>query len=444
MNRITCLSIQLGKDEYSRNFVWYNSIDNKGAKAQYCLKSDYDKDGFTEENSNVVTGECENPFNNKENVSCKVNVENLLPGETYVYRVGSNCGFDEKVYSFKTRRADSEGLSFNVVADLHSKSADFWKITDEDIKNSSDAWQSTLEKMLEYDNSLDFVLSAGDNVSTPDMSWTTCCEELRVAAEKEHKYFLEAELMKSIPFATVNGNHEGHSSELDENPFACVSGYHFVMPNDDGVSGHIMNKSTGNFFYRVKNVLVIGINISVKNNSGNWKNLSAEVNEKYVKKVCDANREAKWKILVNHVPSYSYIGGEENSLMQPILDRICKNEKIDIVFTGHAHAFSVSYPILEGRITTKEKNVINPGGTVHYNVPSAMNHSFTRVSEFKEFLRTYGVEESASEKIEGFDGNSYSSPMFTNVKVTENELQIKTVRTDTLEEIDTMILKKSE
>ncbi len=442
MNRITGLVIQPGRDEYSRSFVWYNSIENSGAKIQYCLKSEYDKNGFTQDNSTVVTGNCEIPYNNKENVSCKVGIENLSPGEAYVYKVGCDSSFDEKVYSFKTRRADSESLSFNVVADLHSKSKDFWKMTDGDIENSSKQWQNTLEKMLEYDEDSEFVLSAGDNVSTPDMSWTTCCEELRVAAEKEHKYFLEAELMKSIPFVTVNGNHEGHSSESEENGFACVSGYHFNLPGDDGVSGHIMSKSTGNFFLRRNETLIIGVNISVKNNKGNWKNLSPDVNEKYIEKVCNENKDVKWKLLVNHVPAYAYIGGEEGIKMLPVMNDICKKYNIDILFTGHSHAFSVSYPILDGKVTSKEKDLENPKGTVHYNVPSAMDHSFTNTADFKSYLRVWGAEEGASEKIENFDGIKYSSPMFTNVKITADELKINTVRSDNLNSIDEIIIKK--
>ena len=54
------------------------------------------------------------------------------------------------------------------------------------------------------------------------------------------------------------------------------------------------------------------------------------------------------------------------------------------------------------------------------------------------------MEESASENVEGFDGIPYRSAMFTNVTIKGDKMEVSTVRTDNLENIDKFIIEKTE
>ena len=125
------------------------------------------------------------------------------------------------------------------------------------------------------------------------------------------------------------------------------------------------------------------------------------------------------------------------------------------MLTGHAHGFSRSYPIKNGKA---DKNVLqningvdticNSEGTVHYNIPSALNHSFTSIfSQFGNYVKSYGVAKMRSETPLMPDGFiEYDSPMFLHINVDEteeeNRMLIKVMQSKDLMSVDDFMIKK--
>ena len=75
---ITALSLQMGENDFERRFVWYADKNIKSATVQYIEKTEYIKNNSFEK-AEIAFGNVEKIYNNTENVSCKVKIENLKP-----------------------------------------------------------------------------------------------------------------------------------------------------------------------------------------------------------------------------------------------------------------------------------------------------------------------------------------------------------------------------
>lgn len=449
--RITALSLQMGENDFERRVVWYTDKNIKSAVVQYLEKIEYIKNKSFE-NGKIALGVVEDICNNTEDVSCKVKIENLKPSTEYLYRVGDGSEFSKEIYSFKTQSSDKK-RSFAVISDLHCmykpESPELWQYR-------IPQWQNTINQINNFDSNISCLISAGDNISSYNMGLEGDKEQLRLICEKEHEFLFEPELMKSIPFATVMGNHEAQYYS-DENSASSVMGYHFYMPNDNGVAGYVPHSTSGNFCFLSGNVLVIGLNFAV-DTSGNYAKTDYETSEKYVDWAIRKYPNALWRVVVTHIQGFTFIGdskGVETPYMIKKQDELCSKYNIDLMLTGHAHGFSRSYPIKNCKAdktaiqnTNGIDTLCNANATVHYNLPSALNHSFTSVfPDFKDYIKSYGVAKIRSE-VAQMPKNfiEYDSPMFLHIKVDENEIgsrmNISVVQSKDLKSIDDFIMIK--
>ena len=449
--KINSLSLQMGENDFERRFVWYAEKNVKSAAVQYVKKSEYNN---SFENEKIAFGTVEEIYNNTKNVSCKVKIENLATDTEYFYRVGDGTDFSEEIYSFKTPSADNK-RSFAVISDLHCMykpdSPELWEYR-------RPQWHNTINQINKFDDNLACLISAGDNVSSYNMGLEGDEEKLRVICEKEHELLFEPKLTKEIPFATVMGNHEAQYYPK-ESRASSVMGHHFYMPNDDGASGYVSHTTAGNFCFVSGNVLVIGLNFAV-DTSGNYAKTDYETNEKYVNWAVNKYPYALWRVIVTHIQGFTFIGdsrGVETSYMMQKQDELCTKFNIDLMLTGHAHGFSRSYPIKNGKANKNAVQNINgvdavcdTEGTVHYNLPSALNHSFTSIfPDFKEYLKSYGVAKMRSETPKmPEDFIEYDSPMFLHINVeeteTENRMIIKVIQSKDLKSVDDFVMIKQQ
>ena len=444
--KITALSLQMGINDYERRIVWYADYGTKNAAVQYMQKSEYLLyGGFN--NAKIVFGTVENIFANNENVSCKVRLENLIPATEYIYRVGDGINFDNKTYCFFTQSKDILNRSFAVISDLHCMykpdAPHLWEYR-------RPQWNNTINSINAYDPNIAFLLSAGDNISSYNMGMDDEKEKMRLICEKEHEFLFEPELMKNLAFATVMGNHEAQYYN-DADHYSSPAHCHYDMPNDDSISGHFKYDTAGDFCFQSGNVLVIGINFTV-DGAANRPNTDFESTERYVKKAVELYPDALWRVMITHIQGFTFIGDSkevETPYMMKKQDELCSKYNIDLMLTGHAHGFSRSYPIKDGepiKNTTENINgvdtVLNANATVHYNIPSALNHSFTSVfGQYKKYLKSYGVAKMRSENpIMPKDITEYDSPMFLHIKVDEtkeqNSMLIKVIQSKDLVSVD--------
>ena len=448
--KFTSISLQMGENDFERRLVWYAEKNTKSAVVQYTTKEEYESKQFAF--AKTFFGEVKEIFANTENVSCKVKIQNLAPNTVYFYRVGDGTEFGE-VYSFKTPTNEGGKRSFAVISDLHCmykpESPQLWEYR-------RPQWQNTINSIHAFDSDISCLISAGDNISSYNMNLENEEEKLRLICEKEHEFLFEPELMKKIPFATVMGNHEAQYYSSD-NPASSVMGNHFYLPNDDGVSGYVPHTTSGDFCFLSGNVLVIGLNFAV-DTSGNYAKTDFETNEKYLNWAVNKYPDALWRIVITHIQGFTYIGdskGVETPYMMKKQDELCSKYNIDLMLTGHAHGFSRSYPIKNGEVLKEilfnengVDTVKNLDATVHYNLPSALNHSFTCIApKYEDYLKSYGVAKMRSETPQMPDGFiEYDSPMFLHISVVNNEgessMVVKTVQSKDLKSIDDFVIIK--
>lgn len=455
--RVYAQSIQVGATESERRFVW-TSERNTEAYVRYALKSAYDADGgFTDANTTVVQGTVTDMYGEATRKSCKVRVEGLELGKEYVYSVGGDYGFEEKFYTFKTQDNLDEHQSFNIISDVHMSHKT--GATSTYLQNRTNNFQKALAQMLAYTNDLSFIVSTGDNVSQYAMSLANPYDTYHIIGHNEQELFFSPDLLKTIPFASTMGNHEANvrSSVI---PDASVSGYYYDMPNSDGDSGRYQDYSSGNFYFRNGNVLIIGVNVRATQD-GNSANTSGVVARAFVKAACEANTDAKWKILVNHIPAYAYIGNrasdKEMGMMEQIICSICDEFEIDIMFSGHQHAFSRSYPIKGHNVLKDEVSTTvsgkysttmaeNPTGTVYYNVPAVLSGTFYSVEPtYKDYLVSWGLAYSDDlyDQVPGFDGITYTAPMYVNCQTDGDTLTVRLMQSSNNAVLDTYVLTKT-
>jgi hypothetical protein len=288
-------------------------------------------------------------------------------------------------------------------------------------------------------------------------------------SEAEMAEFLAPRELKEIAFASVLGNHDsllqGDAADLG---LSSVMGYHYDMPNDDGYSGHFLDNSSGNFYFSSGELLVVGITAPCDIAHNNISSCSFEVNRAFIEKAVAAHPEAKWKILLNHVPEYSYISyyGAESERFKENYSGLIDGLDFDVIFSGHQHAFSRTHA-MNGKAVVGAENTVceldenghkvetltKPMGVIHYNIPSAHDHSFYSrpyPDAPEKLFGAYGITYDAFEGMKvrypdeagKFDGVLYSSPMYTYVSMGDGEMKIMTVRSDKNIPVDTLIIKK--
>lgn len=322
-NDWTQVSLTPGADETMMNFAWYSK---KGCHET--LRFGIDK---SLSDSKVITPTVTDA--QKGYISNKATASSLKPNTTYYYKIG-----DREINSFKT--SDINSFNFVFVGDPQIGSSNAMKAKKpEDIQapkfataqyeavaNDTFNWNHTLEMALKHSDTLpSFVLSAGDQIQTNAKKVGD-----PTISEIEYAGYLSPDILKSLPVATTVGNHDA------DNPNYT---WHFNTPNNSNLgSNGIVG---GDYYFCHGNALFMMLNTQGTN--------TAE-HKKFIEETIAANPDCKWKIITLHQDIY---GSAEHSNEPEItnlryeLVPIFGANGIDVVLSGHDHAYSRSY-ILQG------------------------------------------------------------------------------------------------
>ena len=473
---VTALSLQVGANEFERRVVWYQPRAFSSAFVQIARLDLHERDGgFTNENSRVISAHVSEIYKNDDFVSCKARICGLEAGKSYIYRIGCGDVYDVESYIFSLEEDAAKKQSFFLIGDMHINV--YKRSPSCDTTYINGRWQYLLSRATSFEGGKkpSYLLSVGDNISVCNMADFAYPEKktpvgAQEYAEAETAEFLAPREMKEIAFASVLGNHDslmqGENADLG---FSGITGYHYDLPNDDGYSGHYLNNTSGNFYFSSGGLLVVGITLPEEIAPNNAKSCSYEVNRAYIEKAVASHPDAKWKILLNHVPEYSYVAYYNSPSCESIRGKfsdMIADLGFDVIFSGHQHAFSRTHAMngaqvvgadtVEDRIDEngcKVETLTRPRGVIHYNIPSAHDHAFYQrpyKEEPEKLFGAYGITPAAFEDMKKkhpdeaakFNGILYSSPMYTYVSMREDEMKIMTVRSDKNEAIDTLIIQK--
>jgi hypothetical protein len=462
----TQVSMSPGSDETQMNFAWYSK---EGEPAGFVYGTNSDLSGG--QSAEITQTAAQTGY-----VSNKVTLEGLQPGTTYYYQVEG-----KEIESFTTDD-DTSSFSFVFVGDPQIGSSNeekaktpediqkptFLTAQSEAVRNDTFNWNYTLERAYaKTGNTASFILSSGDQIQTN-------AEKVKdgTVSEMEYAGYLSPDIMKSVPVATTVGNHDADNANYT---------YHFNTANlsDLGDNGYV----GGDYYFTYGGALFIILNTQDTNVSEH---------KQFIEQTVAANPDCKWRIVTLHQDIY---GSAEHSNEPEItnlrysLVPIFEENNVDIVLTGHDHAYSRTKMLKGGQSTTGfeytddefdeqlDKDLdVGDSTETRYEAPANIQDDTTDPAEqrYLEYLHSVMDDEAVLELTDGQDvainsegimyltaGSSSGSkyydlvprqqtyiasrwqqdvPTYSVINVTETTLTLNTYRTDTDEAIDTQFM----
>ena len=385
--------LTIGKDVTERNFTWYANTKEKGKFEFAKLNAEKDFKDATVLDATVIEETNKDGFS-----SNSVTLEGLEPDTEYMYRF-SNGDTVSEVKTFKTGKTGD--FSFFAAGDPQIGAG----FEDEDEKG----WDKTLKLLPELDPSASFLLSLGDQVNISDN-------------ERQYDAYINRDGFNGLTLAPIIGNHDSGNHAYTE---------HFKVPNvqDEGTT-----KAGSNYYYVYNNTLFICLNT----NKADFAEHKATI-----EKAIAENPNVKWRVVTFHQPPYTVA---THALDKDVLNiranlvPILKENKIDLVLNGHDHVYTRTH-VMDGTKSIIEwkdgenkeapSEYVNPKGIIYVTTNSASGSKFYDIMQDKKF------EYSAVK-------NQEKIPNISNVKVTDNSIEVTTYRTSDKSIVDSFKIVKNE
>ena len=258
----------------------------------------------------------------------------LEPGKRYYYTCGDDFNTSERFY-FDTQPENLTHFRFLAISD-HQKDTDHY--------NPSYAkLNKFLKKVLKENPDIKFILTAGDNTNCGqhEIQWNAMYEGMQG-------------IIEHIPYMMTCGNHDNRGMR---SYFPEEEGRYYAEPAEFFNNQHRLSYPTNgpegwqtenySFDYGNAHFLVLGVN-------------EPELVNDWAVKDLDKS-DKTWKFGAYHFPIYYAGPNLSNDDAYPMM-RPCM-ERLDVLFGGHEHNFSRSFPIRNEEIFDKPSQ-----GTVHYEL----------------------------------------------------------------------------
>ncbi|MDU7442438.1 MAG: metallophosphoesterase, partial [Clostridium sp.] len=205
---------------------------------------------------------------------------------------------------------------------------------DKATRNDSFNWNNTINTALKDNPNISFMISAGDQIQSRDKKNPSKTYDKN---EIEYAGYLSADALKSLPVATTIGNHDAPSGNYS---------YHFNNPNASELGETVAG---GDYYYTYGNTLFMVLNTN---------NYNIAEHKEFIEKAVSENKDARWKVVTLHQDIYG--SGEHSNEPEIVSLRyslvpIFEDNDIDVVLTGHDHAYSRSH-ILSGGYKEKDES----------------------------------------------------------------------------------------
>ena len=339
-NDWTQISLSPGSNATELNFAWYTPKQTNDDHSNANVPKLIIGEGHNMKNAKVYEAEQtavkdEQDNNGETYNSNKVTATGLKENKTYYYSYDNGNGYTKPA---KYTTKSTNNFSFAFVGDPQIGSSnelkgkdtkEFYDAQSNAVKSDAFNWSSTLNAALEKtDDQLSFVVSAGDQIQT-----TKKKSPNKDASKSEIEYtgYLSPEALKSLPVATTVGNHDADNANYT---------YHFNRTNASELGS---NKVVGgDYYFKYGNALFIMLNTQDTN---------VAEHKQFIEQTVAANKDCKWRIVTLHQDIY---GSAEHSNEPEItnlryqLTPIFEQNDVDVVLTGHDHAYSRSKMLLGG------------------------------------------------------------------------------------------------
>ena len=330
------ISLSPGSDNSSLNFAWYT----KKASGIQKLKIAENKrltnaKVYEAKQTKAVTDKDETEY-----VSNKVTATDLKANTTYYYSYQKDGQWTAPE---KYTTDNGSKFSFIFVGDPQIGSSnelkgaateEFYNAQSAAVANDAFNWNTTLNQAMEKTgNKASFVLSSGDQIQSTKKKSPN---KAAWGSEIEYSGYLSPDVLKNLPVATTVGNHDADNANYT---------YHFNTANASELGSN--GKVGGDYWFKHDNALFIMLNTQDTN---------VEEHRQFIEQTVAANKDCKWRIVTLHQDIY---GSAEHSNEPEItnlryqLAPIFEDNKVDVVLTGHDHAYSRTQILKGGHKTTE-------------------------------------------------------------------------------------------
>ncbi|AFK85480.1 MULTISPECIES: fibronectin type III domain-containing protein [Thermoanaerobacterium] len=273
---------------------------------------------------------------------------NLDPGTTYYYRVGYGNNLNS-IYSFTTEAKDTNSFKFLIFGDSQSGIA-----TDPQYG----PWKATIHNAYSTNKDSKFFVNVGDLV------------EIGQLYTHWNNWFDAAKgVIDAIPEMPVEGNHETYqSSNYDSGkPKDFVSQFPVPQNGPDSLKGQVYSFDYGNAHI----VMLDSQEDEEETVSGDI----LEAQKAWLDKDLKSTNKT-WKIVFFHKTPYYNKATRSNEQIKAAFQPIFDKYHIDVVFNGHDHGYSRTYPI------KNDQYVKNPAdGTVYVVTGRSGNKYYPDLSQ---------------------------------------------------------------
>ena len=330
------ISLSPGSDNSSLNFAWYT----KKASGIQKLKIAENKrltnaTVYEAKQTEAVTDKDDTTY-----VSNKVTATDLKADTTYYYSYQKDGQWTAPE---KYTTDNGSKFSFIFVGDPQIGSSnelkgaateEFYNAQSAAVANDAFNWNTTLNQAMEKTgNKASFVLSSGDQIQSTKKKSP---DKAAWGSEIEYSGYLSPDVLKNLPVATTVGNHDADNANYT---------YHFNTANASELGSN--GKVGGDYWFKHDNALFIMLNTQDTN---------VEEHRQFIEQTVAANKDCKWRIVTLHQDIY---GSAEHSNEPEItnlryqLAPIFEDNKVDVVLTGHDHAYSRTQILKGGHKTTE-------------------------------------------------------------------------------------------
>ena len=305
----------------------------------------------------------------------KAEINNLIPGETYKYKIGDK---EDKLwseaYTFTTEPENLTEFSFIGVTDPQSSS---W--------SGFEYYQKTLDKAFGDDDGAAFMVNLGDMVN-----------DGRDTAQWDYYFEAVKGYAESIPHMAVIGNHETIGDESDaakkfslrfNNPDNGADAFGNLTASDvstarakgviNNVEDTVYSFDYGNAHFAVLNSVTDGSksdHTKIMNEQAKWLDKDLEATDK------------KWKIVMVHIGMYPAKAERYDS--RDALTEVIDKHGVDLVLSGHDHMVARTYPMKNKAVvqTSNPASVAKGTGMISTILGVAGTKRYDEITEKPNYL----------------------------------------------------------
>ena len=388
-----------GKDASELDFGWYSYTDETPAVRLVDIQGNATGQtfyGVQDKNSlsSVTEGSVTTAL-----YPNKVKMTGITKGTTYYYQYFLDGGWSG-TFTYKAQNTDAFSVLYvgdpqigASVGQTPTETNTFANTVEYFARNDAYNWNATLNNAVKANPNLSFILSAGDQINQTTVDSATKELEQQV----EYSGFLNPSTLRSLPIATVIGNHDASSINYKN---------HFNNPNS--FTEEVGASTAGNdYYFSYGNALFVCINTN---------NYNCQTHKDLIDKAISAYPNAKWKVLMFHQDIYGSGADHSDSdgmILRTQLTPIIDKAGFDIVLQGHDHTYSRTYQISSdgnsytafGKTTdlkssafltqnaacyniltniTSTNKVINPKGTVYFEANSSTGSKFYQLIQTQQ------------------------------------------------------------